>query len=138
MFNHIGAQMTAPHRIPAGNVGALKTTAQPVTLQPLADVALIDAAGIVAAACISISQWHELVKTGKAPLPAFRKPRCTRWKLVEVRAWLIEFAAQGACRAGHESAAALKATAIKASRAAQSKRAASTAAQAPQANGAAL
>jgi predicted DNA-binding transcriptional regulator AlpA len=60
----------------------------------LADVALIDGPTCAAAAGISISSWHELVRTGAAPKPAIRQPRCTRWQLASVRAWLIERAAQ--------------------------------------------
>jgi hypothetical protein len=38
---------------------------------------------------------YELVKEGEAPPPAFRAPRCTRWRLADVRAWLIERAERG-------------------------------------------
>lgn len=61
----------------------------------LADVALIDAPRIAAAACISLSTWLELVRTGDAPQPAIRAPRHTRWRLAEVRAWLAERAEGG-------------------------------------------
>ena len=55
----------------------------------LADVAYIDGASCAAAGAMSISQWHSHVKNGEAPQPAIRKTRFTRWKISEVRAWLI-------------------------------------------------
>lgn len=61
----------------------------------LADVALIDAPRIAAAACISVSSWHEYVRRGEAPAPVLRAPRCTRWRLVDVRQWLHERAERG-------------------------------------------
>lgn len=60
----------------------------------LAEVALIDCNTAAAAASISVSQWHKLVSEGKAPQPAFRSPRCTRWRIADVRAWLIERSSQ--------------------------------------------
>ncbi|MDL2339287.1 MAG: hypothetical protein QFE16_15725 [Pseudomonadota bacterium] len=33
---------------------------------------------------------HEAVRTGRFPAPVIQQPRCTRWKLSHVRAWLIE------------------------------------------------
>jgi predicted DNA-binding transcriptional regulator AlpA len=61
----------------------------PVSLQ---DVALIDARGSADAGCISVSQWYSLVAEGKAPAPVIRAPRCTRWRLADVRQWLIDSA----------------------------------------------
>jgi predicted DNA-binding transcriptional regulator AlpA len=61
----------------------------------LADAALIDGPTCAAAAAISISSWHDLVRAKAAPQPVIRRPRCTRWRLADVRAWLIERAAQG-------------------------------------------
>ena len=54
----------------------------------LADVALVDAPACAAAAGMGLTQWHELVRRGEAPAPAIRRPRFTRWRLAEVRAWL--------------------------------------------------
>lgn len=72
---------------------------RPIVRRPappeLADLALIDAPRIAAAACIGLSAWHEMVRAGKAPQPAFRAPRCTRWRLADVRDWLAEFAKTG-------------------------------------------
>ena len=88
----------------------------------LADVALIDGPACAAAASISISQWHELVKTGEAPPPAIRSPRCTRWRLADVREWLVKFA-----QPQPEAARAVMLKARRASKAAHAKRAAAQA-----------
>ena len=72
-----------------------KTDLPPVP-PALADVAMIDGPSIAAAAAISLSSLHELVRNGNAPQPAIRQSRCTRWRMADVRAWLIERAAQQA------------------------------------------
>lgn len=62
----------------------------------LADVALIDAPAIAAAADISLSSWYSIVAHDEdAPQPVVRAPRHTRWRLSEVRAWLIRRAEKG-------------------------------------------
>jgi hypothetical protein len=61
----------------------------------LADVALIDGPNAAAAGCMGLTQWHELVKTGIAPQPVIKQPRFTRWRLVDVRAWLEKSSAAG-------------------------------------------
>lgn len=78
-----------------GAPGNPKPTVRLSAPPELADVALIDAPRIAAAACMSLSTWHELVRVGMAPQPAIRAPRCTRWRLADVRAWLIERATRG-------------------------------------------
>lgn len=66
-----------------------------VTVPPaLADVAYIDGAACAASASMSISQWLALVKDGQAPQPAIRKPRFTRWRMSDVREWLIRLSTQ--------------------------------------------
>jgi predicted DNA-binding transcriptional regulator AlpA len=60
----------------------------------LADVALIDGPTCAAANGGSISNWLALVQSGEAPQPVIRQPRFTRWRLSDVRAFLIERAAQ--------------------------------------------
>ena len=62
----------------------------------LADVALIDGPTAAAAGSMCLSTWHELVRRGDAPKPAMRAPRCTRWRLVDVRQFLIDRANAGA------------------------------------------
>lgn len=60
----------------------------------LLDVAYISGAECAAAGSMSISQWHALVKEGKAPNPVIRKSRFTRWLLADVREWLIQYSKQ--------------------------------------------
>lgn len=86
----------------------------------LADVAMIDGPTCAAAASISLSNYLELVRTKKAPQPAIRQPRCTRWRIADVRAWLIERAQAQTPEGGAD----VVAHARKASAAAKSKRAA--------------
>lgn len=84
----------------------------------LAEVALIDATTCAAAGDMSVSWWHEEVREGRAPQPAIREPRCTRWRLADVRRFWIERAE----RADKRPAAQVIATATKASAAAKAKR----------------
>ena len=91
----------------------------------LAEVALIDAPTCAAVGKMSLSWWHDQVRVGRAPQPVIRKPRCTRWRLSDVRAFWLESAKQVQREA--EAAPAVKAQAKKASAAAQAKRAAATA-----------
>ena len=60
----------------------------------LADVAHIDGPTCAAAGGMSLSSWHELVRTEQAPQPVIRQPRCTRWQMSDIRQWLIERASQ--------------------------------------------
>jgi hypothetical protein len=99
-----------------------RTTIRSDAPPALADLALIDGPTAAAAACMSISLWRELVAAGKAPAPAFRRPRCTRWRLADVRGWLVEYAAQGDTVQGREAARTARATAAAASQAARTKR----------------
>lgn len=87
----------------------------------LAAVALIDAKTCAAPGCMSVSWWHAEVAAGRAPQPAIRMPRCTRWRMADVVAFWATFAE----RASDEAANKLKAQAIKATTAAKAKRAAS-------------
>jgi predicted DNA-binding transcriptional regulator AlpA len=54
----------------------------------LEDVALIDGPACAAAAGCGLTRWHEMVRRGEAPGPVIRRPRFTRWRLADVRAWL--------------------------------------------------
>ena len=79
----------------------------------LGEVALIDGATCAAVGMMSVSWWHAEVATGSAPKPAIRAPRCTRWRLTEVRAFWEARAEQGSgdsdkmlAKAKHASAAA--------------------------------
>lgn len=72
-----------------------RKTHLPAVPAALADVALIDGPTCAAAAGLSLSAWQALVSEGSAPAPAFRAPRCTRWRMSDVRSWLIARAATG-------------------------------------------
>jgi hypothetical protein len=82
-----------------------KTDLPPVP-PALADFSLIDGRTCAAAGGESISTFHEGVRrTEKGelaegevpyPLPVIRRVRFSRWRLADVRAWLIARAAQGA------------------------------------------
>lgn len=52
---------------------------------PLAEVSLIDAPTCAAVGQMGVSWWYGEVRAGRAPAPAIRQPRCTRWRLSEVR-----------------------------------------------------
>ena len=65
------------------------------SVEKLADVALIDAESCAATGAMSISWWLEEVRAGRAPKPAVQRPRCTRWRLQDVRAFWIAFAEEG-------------------------------------------
>jgi predicted DNA-binding transcriptional regulator AlpA len=84
----------------------------------LVDVAHIDGPTCAAAGAISLSTWHDLVRREQAPQPVIRQPRCTRWRLADVRAWLAAREAQQSPQA----AAAVTAQARKASARAKDKR----------------
>jgi len=81
-------------------------------------VALVDAETCAAAGGMSVSWWHIEVRAGRAPAPALRGNRCTRWRLTEV----AEFWAALAERAAGEAADAIVEKAKSASRAASAKR----------------
>lgn len=80
----------SPGQPPQSTEPARKPARRQPAPESLADVAHIDGPGAAAAGCLSISQWHALVREGRAPQPVIRAPRFTRWRLSDVRAWLIE------------------------------------------------
>jgi len=109
-------------------MAAPKTTRQklrPPTPEALADVALIDATDCAAAGGMGVSWWHDEVRAGRAPAPVVREPRCTRWRLADVRAFWIARAEQSANSA--LIAERMKAQATKASHKARANRAAAVA-----------
>lgn len=87
----------------------------------LIEVALVDAKACAATGGMSLSWWHAEVAAGRAPQPVIRKPRCTRWRLSEVRAFWAKVAEDG--RNDKEGAKKLLAATQKASQAARAKRA---------------
>jgi predicted DNA-binding transcriptional regulator AlpA len=114
--------MDTKHRLePAASAAGSTQPRRPTTALPesLADVALIDGPTAAAAASISVSQWYDLVRNGAAPQPAFRAPRCTRWRLADVRLWLVQWAER---ESGSEAADTVIDQARRASSAAAAKR----------------
>ena len=87
----------------------------------LAETALVAARTCAAAGDMSVSWWHEEVRNGRAPAPVIRKPRCTRWRLMDVRDFWIARAATTA--ADREAADLVEARATKASAVAKANRA---------------
>lgn len=80
----------------------------------LADVALIAAPVCAAAGSMSVSWWNEEVRAGRAPQPVVRMPRCTRWRLADVRAFWrarAEQSAEGAVTAALVQSRAARASA---------------------------
>jgi predicted DNA-binding transcriptional regulator AlpA len=65
-----------------------RTARRPTPPEALVEVALIDGRSIAAAGCMGLTQWHELVRSGKAPQPVIKQPRFTRWRVADIRAWL--------------------------------------------------
>lgn len=72
-----------------------KPAARPLPTD-VADVALIAADICAAIGDVSVSWWHEEVRTDRAPKPAIQQPRFTRWRLADVRRFWAERAAQAA------------------------------------------
>lgn len=88
-----------------------------------ADVALIDGRASAAVGDVSISWWLEEVRCGRAPAPAVRRPRYTRWKAMDVAAFWRKFVADASndSRSGEVTKQAKKASdAARAKRQAQS------------------
>jgi hypothetical protein len=83
---HMGPNKTA--------TGESQAVAQPFATA-LAEVALIDAETCAAPGMMSVSWWHEEVRSGRAPKPAVQRPRCTRWRLADVKAFWRDFATTG-------------------------------------------
>lgn len=101
--------MTGKHR---RNAGGLELPS------PLASVALIDATACAAIGGMSVSWWNEQVRAGRAPQPAIRAPRMTRWHLAQA----IDFWGSFVQRADVQTAERVLAQATKASAAAKRKR----------------
>lgn len=82
--------------------------------------ALIDIEVCAAGGGVSLSWWHEKVRTGEAPEPAIRAPRFTRWNLGQVRQFWTDYVAKAAQEA--QAADSVKDRAAKASAAAKAAR----------------
>ena len=73
---------------------ATRPTARPPLLEAHADVALSDINDVCGLIRMSASWIHGEVSAGRFPQPLRFGPRCTRWKIADVRQWLIDRAAQ--------------------------------------------
>jgi hypothetical protein len=85
----------------------------------LLDVVLIDGEQAAAIGSMSISWWLAEVAAGRAPQPAIRRPRCTRWRFCAVAEFWRRFADEGH---DEDRAQRLLTNAAKASAAAQQTR----------------
>jgi hypothetical protein len=67
----------------------MSTRANPPAIHPgLEDVALIDGPTAAAAGGMSLSQFFGEMQKPGAPTPFIRRPRFTRYRLVDIREWL--------------------------------------------------
>lgn len=105
----------------AGGRGKKRPTVRPPLPVGHDDVALADINDLEALTRMKRSWLHQAVRDGRFPAPAIREPRCTRWKLADVRAWIADRIEQAATDT--ETATVVSARAKKASDAAQAKRA---------------
>lgn len=79
------------------------TPTQPSVGQPTAkrmpvrvdDMALIDGPKCAAIGDMSPSWWYREVAEGRAPKPAIRRPKCTRWRTVDVLTFWERFTKAG-------------------------------------------
>lgn len=65
-------------------------------LANLPDEALIGIDAVIAIGPFGRTKFYDEVAAGRAPQPALKLPRCTRWRLGDIRAWLHALAAGGA------------------------------------------
>jgi predicted DNA-binding transcriptional regulator AlpA len=78
------------------------------------DVALVDATVAAAIGGMRAGWWYGKVRAGEAPQPVIRAPRCTRWRLSDVRGFwrtFAELAAQDTITAALVQSRAAKASA---------------------------
>lgn len=103
-----------------------EATVRSVVPAGLEAVMLVGAEVCAAGGGMSLSWWHAEVASGRAPQPAFRSNRCTRWRLSEVvEYWRLRgegAAANEAESSGPGGATAVVARAKRASSAAKAKR----------------
>lgn len=68
------------------------TKPRPTKREPLPqaheDIALVEMRDLRAITRMGSSWIHERVKAGDFPAPVIKGPRCTRWRLSDVRAWV--------------------------------------------------
>lgn len=84
--------------IHAGIPSSSARRAKPVCREPIAtqqpDVALLDMRDIMSMTRMGKSFLYAAVKAGTFPAPVIKEPRCTRWRLADVRTYLLQFGAK--------------------------------------------
>ena len=103
---------------------SIRSTALCQKASSLEDVAFLDIRDVCVASRMSASWIHEEVRANRFPQPMRFGPRCSRWRSLDVREWLINRAAKA--EADTQAGKLLIARAKKASDAAQAKRREST------------
>jgi len=68
----------------------VRPTRRPPLPEAHADVSLGDINDLRALTRMSASWIHDAVRAGNFPRPVIQAPRCTRWRIADVRAWLME------------------------------------------------
>lgn len=120
------------NRVHEKEAGPAAMRARPTRRPPLpdahSDVSLGDIKDVCALIRMSASWVHAEVSAGRFPAPAIRRPRCTRWRIADVRKNILDRCADSAADA--ETAAFVTARATKASAAAKAKRGHASAADA--------
>lgn len=93
----------------------LKPAARPLPTD-VAEVALCTADTCAAIGEVSVSWWHEEVRTGRAPKPVIQQPRFTRWRRADAIRFWADRAAQASAdtEAGARMAERAKKASIKA------------------------
>lgn len=69
---------------------------QKFDLSSLPDDAMVGIDAVIAMGPYGRSKFYAEMAADRAPKPVLRAPRCTRWRLGDIRAWLRELAAGGA------------------------------------------
>jgi len=80
------------------NPKATKTkrpTVRPPLPESHADVALADINDVKALVRLSDSKIYDDVRKGSFPAPVIRQPRLTRWRLCDIRSWIMDRANAG-------------------------------------------
>lgn len=54
------------------------------------DTLLVDRKRAAAIAAISVATWDRMVAAGKTPAPIYLSRGCVRWRLDDLRDWVIE------------------------------------------------
>lgn len=85
--------MTTDHQPAHTNTGRTtkgRAKLRPEIPQALCEVALVDAITSAAIGGMGVSWWLAEVAAGRAPQPAIRAPRCTRWTMASIKTYWSE------------------------------------------------